>query len=90
MDEICTRCGKKIENTKIEINLGFSVFKRENNVWGLSLDLNQKSVEILCANCFDNFCNTLFIKNNNEFLKNFNTSKKNKDPVEIDGNVDYN
>lgn len=88
MDEICTQCGKKIGDTKIEINLGFSVFKKENNIWGLPLNLDQKSIEVLCVDCFDNFCNTLFFKNN-EFLRNFNIPKKNKDPIEIDTNVDY-
>lgn len=96
-EHTCTRCGKNIEDIEVTIRLGISALrKKENGIWENIANLDQESLEILCPDCFNLFCDSLNSLNYEHFppQDNFSRSECNsfledEDPVKIDDQVDY-
>lgn len=54
--EYCTRCRKELTDFRIQINFHIITdVKKENSVWEYLPNLDNKSREVLCINCFDKF-----------------------------------
>lgn len=52
----CTRCGKEIDNLRINVILKIDVQRlKESSTWENIPNLNNTSREVLCEDCFDKF-----------------------------------
>ena len=56
----CTRCGKELNDFKVNIKLEMRVDrKKDSSVWEYIPNLDTRSHEILCVECFDKFSNLM-------------------------------
>ena len=56
----CTKCGKKFNNTRIKIELKVSSDRLTSvGSWENVANMDIKSAEVLCSECFDVFVDTI-------------------------------
>ena len=56
----CTVCKKEFEDMRITVKLDIeSDRKTENETWEVIGNMNLKSAEVMCKDCFDNFAEVL-------------------------------
>lgn len=52
----CTRCGKELNDFKIDINFSIKVDRMKNDsIWEYIPNLDNNSREVLCLDCFNKF-----------------------------------
>lgn len=100
-EHTCTRCKKDIEDIEVTIKLGISARrKKENGIWENIANLDQESLEILCPDCFNLFCDSLNSLNyentpgpqSSQFNPPQHSPKYDipeEDPIKVDDQVDY-